>query len=316
MPQSVHCPAMFDLNTLALPELFEALVTPDALSRLKESMEDEDGLGGAGDVTTTSIIPAETMGVAAIQVRRPGVLAGLAPAERICRTLAPAVVLVASCKDGDHVAAGQRIGFISGQMRTILNYERPLLNLIGRLSGIATLTRRFGDAVEGTKAAICDTRKTTPGLRRLEKYAVRCGGGTFHRFGLDDAALYKDNHLAHLRPDELADHLAAAIRSARAERGLDLRFVEVEVESLDQLKRVLSIEPGLVDIVMLDNMSEKHLKRAVKLRDALAPGMQLEASGGVKLSNVRAIAETGVDRISVGALTHSAPSLDFSLDVL
>lgn len=189
-----------------------------------------------------------------------------------------------------------------------------MLNLVGRLSGIATLTRLYVDAIAGTTTVICDTRKTTPGMRSLEKYAVRCGGGTLHRLGLHDAVLFKDNHLQHLGPGEFAPTVAAAAKAARDR--YDLRFVEVEIDTLEQLHLVLEIERGLIDMVLLDNMSLDQMRDAIICRDRLAPDLLLEASGGIALDHVRAVAEAGVDRISVGALTHSAPSLDVALDLV
>jgi nicotinate-nucleotide pyrophosphorylase (carboxylating) len=216
--------------------------------------------------------------------------------------------------DGQTVAAGARLAELDGPVRTLLTAERLLLNLIGRLSGIATMTRQFVQAVQGTSACIYDTRKTTPGWRRLEKYAVRCGGGRNHRTGLFDAVLIKDNHLAlmKLRPGEAVrrarDFLHAVLRDpAQAEA----MIIEVEVDTLEQLDDAL---PAAPDIILLDNMSPSQLHAAVVRRDAVAPNIQLEASGGVNLRSVRAIAETGIDRISVGALTHSAAALDVALD--
>jgi nicotinate-nucleotide pyrophosphorylase (carboxylating) len=202
---------------------------------------------------------------------------------------------------------------VSGSLRHMLAIERTLLNIVGRLSGIATLTRQYVESITGTKAVICDTRKTTPGMRNLEKYAVRCGGGTLHRIGLYDAALYKDNHLALIPAAQLAETVAVAAKQARTRN--DVRFVEVEVDSLKQFHELLRIEPGVIDIVLLDNMSPSNMREAVKIRDTANPALQLEASGGVNLETVRAIAESGVDRISVGALTHSVTCLDVGLDV-
>ncbi|NNM24755.1 MAG: carboxylating nicotinate-nucleotide diphosphorylase, partial [Phycisphaerales bacterium] len=208
--------------------------------------------------------------------------------------------------------AGETIARMDGSIAVILAAERTVLNLLGRLSGIATLTRRFVDAVAGETAVVCGTRKTTPGWRGLEKYAVRCGGGTLHRIGLYDAALYKDNHLARLGPNP-GPALAAAIASVRREH--PLRFVQVEADTLDQVRTILQFEPGLVDLVLLDNMADAELSASVALRAELAPTILLEASGGVTLARVRAVAATGVDRISVGAVTHSAPALDIGLDL-
>jgi nicotinate-nucleotide pyrophosphorylase (carboxylating) len=301
-----------DLNALALPELFAALTAGNALPRLLELARDED-LAGRGDVTSMSIIDVDRRGAADVVAREAGVVAGLAAVDAVLEVFDATAAFEATEEDGATCAAGARLGRLEGDLRAVLAVERTLLNLLGRLGGIATLTRRYVDAVADARAVICDTRKTTPGLRGLEKYAVRCGGGTLHRVGLHDAALYKDNHLAHL-PD---DALAASIRdaAARARAGGGLRFVEVEVDTLGQLRALLELDPACVDIVLLDNMETDRLAEAVALRDAHRPALQLEASGGVTLETVAAIAATGVDRISVGALTHSAMALDIGLDI-
>jgi nicotinate-nucleotide pyrophosphorylase (carboxylating) len=214
--------------------------------------------------------------------------------------------------DGDAVQAGDLIATIVGPIRALFSLERVLLNFLQRLSGIATLTARYTAAVAGTRAQILDTRKTTPGWRALEKYAVRCGGGTNHRFGLFDAMLIKDNHLACLASSVgTAEPIAAAVAAAKAAVPAG-GFVEIEVDTLEQLDRALACGP---DIILVDNLGPEALAEAVRRRDARGPGVLLEASGGVTLATVRALAETGVDRISVGALTHSAPALDIALDV-
>ena len=206
-------------------------------------------------------------------------------------------------RDGDQIQAGEALARVEGNARAILAAERVALNLLGRLSGVATLTRAYVDAVAGTGAKIVDTRKTTPGLRMLEKYAVRCGGGVNHRFGLDDAILIKDNHVA------AAGGVGRALERAKALAG-HLVNIEIEIDSLDQLDEALPYRP---DVIMLDNFSLADLSEAVRRVDGR---VRLEASGGVNLQTVRAIAETGVDVISVGALTHSAPVLDIGLDSL
>jgi nicotinate-nucleotide pyrophosphorylase (carboxylating) len=218
--------------------------------------------------------------------------------------------------DGDRVAAGAIVAELSGSARDMLTCERPLLNLVGRLSGIATLTSEFVARVEGTKSRIYDTRKTLPGWRRLEKYAVRCGGGHNHRTGLFDAMLIKDNHLALAAEKKLspADAVSRAREFAKSlatnHLGPEL-IVEVEVDRLEQLESVLRAEP---DIVLLDNMSNDALRAAVAKRDAMTPKIELEASGGVSLESVREIALTGVDRISAGSLTHTVRWFDVALD--
>ena len=215
--------------------------------------------------------------------------------------------------DGDLVDPGCRVLEIVGPLSTILPLERTMLNLLGRLSGVATTTRRFVDAVAGTSALIVDTRKTTPGLRRLEKYAVRCGGGHLHRIGLFDAVLVKDNHLGMLDTTEIAMAVEAAADASReASRA---QFVEIEVDNFEQFDVLLKLPDGKIDAVLLDNMSPDELRHAVGLRNASRPDLLLEASGGIRLETVREVAETGVDRIAVGAITHSAVQVDFGLDL-
>jgi nicotinate-nucleotide pyrophosphorylase (carboxylating) len=271
------------------------------------------------DWTTVSLIPEATPGRARVVARKEGVIAGLPAAAIAVDEYDPAIQWQALVQDGACVAAGQRIAEISGSARSLLAVERPLLNLLGHLSGIATLTRRFVEAVAGNQARIYDTRKTTPGWRRLEKYAVQCGGGHNHRLGLFDGILIKDNHLALGATAATVRYSPAdAVRQAqRFLAQLDEKdphremLVEVEVDSLEQLRAVLPVGP---DIVLLDNMTPAVLRQAVELRNSLAPAVELEASGGIKLSTVAAVAASGVERISVGALTHSAEWLDFGLD--
>jgi nicotinate-nucleotide pyrophosphorylase (carboxylating) len=303
---------VIDLNALSLPRLFDELTADGSLDRLLEAARHED-LGRAGDVTTESMIDEGWAVRATAVAREAGTVCGLMAAPRILSVFGCAADLNPILADGDACEAGDVLLQLRGALGPILTVERTLLNIVGRLSGVATLTRRYVDQVAGTSAVICDTRKTTPGLRSLEKYAVRCGGGTLHRIGLHDAVLLKDNHLAHLGPTELAPAVTRAAQAARAKH--DLRFVQVEVDDLEQLRTLLGLEPGLIDIVLLDNMPADRLREAVALRDAAAPRVQLEASGGIGLDNVRAAAETGVDRISIGALTHHAPWLDVSLEV-
>jgi nicotinate-nucleotide pyrophosphorylase (carboxylating) len=304
---------VIDPNSWPLPQLFETLAAGPRLERLLALAREED-LGGAGDVTSASIVAPDAVGVGRLVSRSAGVVAGLAAVPAVLSAFAASCMFEALGRDGERCRAEEVLGTLRGTLRSILAVERTLLNLMGRLSGIASLTRRYADAVAGTRAAIYDTRKTTPGLRALEKYAVRCGGGRLHRMGLDQAALYKDNHLAGIDRDVLAERLAAAIRRARA--STDLLFVEVEVDSLEQLDCILGMERGLVDLVLLDNMGPPTLTRAVAMRDALGSAIGLEASGGITLETVAAVAESGVDRIAVGGLTHSAPALDIGLEVV
>ena len=260
---------------------------------------------GAGDITSLATVPDHTTATAVMVAREPLVVAGLPVAEAVFRQVAPALEITSRAADGDRVEARQPLMRIGGAARSILTAERVALNFLQRLSGIATLTRQYVDAIQGACATILDTRKTTPGLRRLEKYAVECGGGRNHRFGLFDMVLIKDNHLAALR-DALPNPVAAAVQRAR-EQYPGVR-VEVEADTLEQVD--LALDAG-VDVVLLDNMTLVQLRLAVQK----ARGRALtEASGGVNLGTVRAIAETGVDFISVGALTHSARAVDIALD--
>jgi len=268
----------------------------------------EEDLDAAGDLTTQALIPDQATGKARWLARQAGVICGLPIVELVWRRLSVAVKASWHVQDGDSVPAEAILGEIRGPTSAILTAERTILNFLQRLSGIATLTRKFVEAVHGTSCAILDTRKTTPGWRILEKYAVRCGGGHNHRLGLYDGILIKDNHLA-----VLAEHgvsLKEAVRRVRERFGQRLP-VEIEADSLDQL--TAAIRAG-ADIVLLDNMDVLTLRQAVALRNEIAPHVLLEASGGITLANVRAVAETGVDRISIGALTHSAPALDIALD--
>lgn len=277
---------------LRLPEGIVARAVAAALA---------EDLGEAGDITTDYIVPQDAISEAAIVSRKNGVVAGLELAKASFEALDPEVRFRPLIPDGGKVEPGSVIASVEGNARALLTAERTALNFLGRLSGIATLTARYVEAVSGTKARIACTRKTTPGLRALEKYAVRAGGGMNHRLGLYDAVLVKDNHIA------AAGGVSAALERVFARRG-HLVKVEVEVDSIAQLKEALAFP---VDAVLLDNMHRMKLAEAV----AIVAGRALtEASGGVSLENVREIAETGVDLISVGALTHSAPSLDLGLD--
>lgn len=280
----------------------------------------EEDLRGEQDWTTASLVPAYAVGRAHVVARRAGVVAGLPGARLAAAEFDPALQFRQLVQDGTELAAGQAVAVVEGLARSMLTAERTLLNLLGRLSGIATLAREYVDAVAGTKARIYDTRKTTPGWRRLEKYAVRQGGAHNHRTGLFDAVLIKDNHLAFIAsstgsakatPTEAVRRCREFLRQQFGDSPRRYVIVEVEVDSLEQLEAVLPEKP---DIVLLDNMTPGVLRSGVALRDRLAPTVELEASGGVNLQTVRAIAESGVDRISVGALTHSAVVLDLGLD--
>ena len=282
---------------MIIPPLPDTLIIPIIQAALAED------LGLAGDITSAACIDADARLSVAFAARNAGCISGLACARLALAALDPTARFEALVADGADVEAGAVLARASGNARAILAAERVALNLLGRLSGIATLTRAYVWEVSDTGVAIVDTRKTTPGLRALEKYAVRCGGGVNHRFGLHDAILIKDNHIA------ACGGGGEAVRRARAAAG-HLVKVEVEVDGLDQLEAALAFGP---DVVMLDNFNPDDLRTAVAMTDGRA---LLEASGGVNLQTVRAIAETGVDVISVGALTHSASVLDIGLDAI
>ena len=273
-------------------------VAADTLERLAYAALAEDV--GEGDVTTEAVVDADATGSALILLTEPGVVCGLGIVEAVFHALDEDVEVEALVDEGSLVESGTAVARLSGPLRAILTGERTALNFLGRLCGIATLTRRYVDAVEGTGVAILDTRKTTPGLRVLEKHAVAVGGGRNHRLGLDDGVLIKDNHL------RVSDSIGEAVERARAATHLP---VEVECDTIEQVSEAL--DAG-ADAILLDNMTPDGLLAAAVLARGRA---RLEASGGVALDNVRAIAETGVDEISVGALTHSARSLDVSLEL-
>jgi nicotinate-nucleotide pyrophosphorylase (carboxylating) len=277
------------------------MINPLLIDEAVRAALNED-LGRAGDITSQATIPASVTATAVIASRQVGVIAGMAFAKSAFAMLDPNLKFEILMDDGAHVSVGTEVARISGPARALLSGERVALNYLGRLSGIASLTAKFAAEIAHTKAKIADTRKTTPGLRAFEKYAVRCGGGMNHRFGLDDAVLIKDNHIA------VAGGVAAALRAAKTAVG-HLVKIEIEVDNLQQLKDVIT--EG-ADVVLLDNMSLDHLREAVQM---VAGRMKCEASGNVNLSTVKAIAETGVDIISSGALTHSAPVLDLGLDI-
>ena len=260
---------------------------------------------GPGDATTQATIPAESTARAVMIAREPLIVCGLALAEAAFRELSPEVKLQRMVDDGNRVEKGTVLLRAHGPTRALLTAERVALNFVQRLSGIATLTAQFVEAIRGTRTKILDTRKTTPGLRRFEKYAVACGGGANHRFGLYDQILIKDNHLAALR-DEMPNAITAAVLNAR-DQFPELK-VEVEADTLEQVRQ--AVESG-ADIILLDNMTPVQLRQAVVL---IAGKARTEASGGITLQTVSAIANTGVDYISVGALTHSARSVDIALD--
>lgn len=281
----------------------------DAANNLISLALAED-LDHAGDLTSSALIPAELNGVIQIVARSPGRLAGGPIAEQVFRTVDNRCDVHRFVEDGSRLEKGMVVAEVRGPVRSLLTAERTALNFLTHLSGIATLTRKYVDAAAGTRAQILDTRKTLPGWRALAKYAVACGAGTNHRMGLYDGILIKDNHLGAWTSGLDRPSIAAAIRHSRSVTAAGIS-IEVEVDSLSQLEDALS---GAPDIVLLDNMSLDELQSAVGIRDARAAGVLLEASGGVNLETVGPIARTGVDRISVGALTHSAPALDLAFD--
>lgn len=340
LPGHTSAPTFTDFNTLSLPALYHALAGMGLTRRLLELARDEDlGLQAPeprvgrengpedqpktiGDVTSMTCIAPDEKGRAALVARAGGVIAGLEAVPEILSVFGSSCEFESRTRDGDRVQCHTAIGELIGPIDEILEVERTLLNLVGRLSGIATRTSQLAAAiaaVKGSRAKLYDTRKTTPGMRVFEKYAVRCGGGRCHRMGLYDAVLMKDNHLAGTGVAELAAFVKAAAERARKDavsRHGVLSFVEVEVDSLEQFEALLALPTGTIDIALLDNMGPEMLKRAAGRRDAVNPGLQLEASGGITLDTIPAIAATGVDRISTGSVTHSVSSLDVALDVV
>ncbi|MEM1211678.1 MAG: carboxylating nicotinate-nucleotide diphosphorylase [Planctomycetota bacterium] len=269
------------------------------------------GVGGGGlDVTTMAFVDRAAVLEMRVVARQAGVLSGLALGSRVVAAYGEELELEESRSDGDRLAAGDAVATLRGPAWGVLMVERVLLNLLTHLSGIATLTASYVEQVKGTRAEVCCTRKTHWGLRGLEKYAVACGGGTTHRMGLYDAVLVKDNHLAGVPMGGLVARLEEAVVEARR-LNPQLQSVQVEVDTLEQLAVVLEAP---IDLVLLDNMPAEVLREAVAMRDRVAPAVRLEASGGVTLETVAGLAASGVDRVSVGALTHSAPALDLGLD--
>lgn len=285
--------------------LLAAGLDPDAVAALVRMAVQEDLMGGV-DVTSVATIPADQRSVATFGARKPGVVAGLAVAaaaiDAVCGDAASDFEYLVA--DGDRVTAGTDVARVTAPTQLLLTAERTALNLLCHLSGVATLTRRWADELAGTSATVRDTRKTTPGLRALEKYAVRCGGGANHRFGLSDMALVKDNHVA------AAGGVAQAYARVKALEGTIP--VEIEVDTLDGLRE--AIDAG-ADEVLLDNFDTDLMRAAVAYRDEHAPSVRLEASGGLTVDVARSVGETGVDFIAVGELTHSARVLDLGLDL-
>jgi nicotinate-nucleotide pyrophosphorylase (carboxylating) len=287
------------MTSLLCPDAFLSPLEIDA-AVARALAED---LGRAGDVTSTATVPEGTRARAVVVARKPGTISGLPLVEAALRKLDPTAVLTAHARDGDAVAAKAALVTIDGDARAVLAAERTALNFLGHLSGIATATSEFVRLIAHTRARVCCTRKTTPGLRALQKYAVRCGGGFNHRFGLDDAILIKDNHIA------VAGGITAVLKRAKAVAG-HLVKIEIEVDALDQLREVLAA--GGADVALLDNMTPETMRKAVAL---VAGRLVLEASGGITLETAASVAETGVDYLSSGAITHSSPNLDVALDI-
>ncbi len=313
-----HHDPLPDLNALTLDGLYAHLRTgpfEGLIDRLIGLARDEDTGGAAlqGDITAIATDAPNRPATAHLVAREAGVLAGGACAGDVMSAFGAQVSVTHHLADGQPIEEGSRILTLEGPLAHIVTVERTMLNLVCRLTGVATQTARYARAVGDAKARLYDTRKTTPGLRVLEKYAVRCGGGNAHRMGLHDAVLLKDNHIADITPDDLAAFVRNASERARDER--PIRFVMCEVDRLDQFDALLTLPIGIVDIVLLDNMTPDTLSEASARRDAHAPTLELEASGGVTLDTIGEIARTGVDRISVGALTHSAMSIDLGLDI-
>ncbi len=278
-----------------------------------------EDLGSTGDLTSDAVIEPSIQAQVAVVARETGVLAGLPVLQMVFEQLDPRVQVATNVGEGEIITPGRVLATLSGPLRSLLAGERTALNFLIRMSGVATITRRFVDAIAGSKADILDTRKTLPGWRVLDKYAVRMGGGVNHRMGLYDEVLIKDNHLAAWQEYHPGNSIADVVRRAREQankmegtrkNGLSIP-IGVEVDTLEQLKDVLQAHP---DLVLLDNMDVETLRKAVQLRDQFAPEVKLEASGNVTLTNVAEIAATGVDRISIGSLTHSAQALDIAFD--
>ena len=309
-----------DINYLQLDQLFDVLNPVDDLQLLFERIRREDLGEHNVDLTTSAMIDRNRQSTAELVARETGVVAGLRAVPAMIEAYfgqgkRAKLEWMPLVEDGFTVNPGEVLARLSGSLTRILIIERPILNLLGRMSGIATITRKYVKEIKGSPACIFDTRKTTPGLRGLEKYAVRCGGGRCHRLGLYDAVLVKDNHIGHITDEALTEELTKRLAPLRRKRVNRPQFIEVEVDTIEQLEAVLACPSGLVDIVLLDNMSIEGLCEAAAMRDRMQPDVELEASGGVNLGSVRSIAITGMDRISVGAITHSAASLDLGLDI-
>ncbi|MSR42025.1 MAG: carboxylating nicotinate-nucleotide diphosphorylase [Phycisphaerales bacterium] len=293
---------------------FSTDVAPSLAALVDIALEED---GASRDITSTLALDVSAKGRAVLRTREPCTVSGVELIALLAQRVEGVRGWTGGALDGTRVEAGATIGGIEGSLRSILGIERVLLNLLGLACATATVTRSYVDAIDGTRARIFDTRKTLPGLRMLQKYAVHCGGGGTHRLGLHDAVLLKDNHLAGLSPSAISAKVAAVSTRARSRPpfALQPRFVCCEVDTLAQLDALLQLPAGVLDIALVDNFSLEQLREAVARRDALQPTLLLEASGGVRMETVRVIAQTGVDRISVGALTHSVRWTDVGLDM-
>ncbi len=308
--------ALSESQDLRLSELASDLRNSGLIHRLLRLAHDEDLGPTTHDWTGELMFSRDQTSSVSLAMREGGTVSGLEFVPDVLKVFvrpSESVEWIPAVHDGDKVETGTALGRLEGSSIAIVRLERTLLNLVARLSGIATRTRGFVDLVVGTNARICDTRKTTPGLRVFEKYAVRCGGGVSHRMGLHDALLIKDNHLAGLDESAFKDRIQDASVQAREHK---LSFVQVEVDTLNQLKWVLQLDAGIVDMVLLDNMSPSTMIEAVRLRDQSNKALLLEASGGISEDTASVIAQSGIDRMSIGGLTHQAVSLDIGLDAL
>ncbi|GAB5495785.1 MAG: carboxylating nicotinate-nucleotide diphosphorylase [Phycisphaerales bacterium] len=295
----------------SIQAFYEGLSETGLVRRLLEIARDED-LGPSRTDLTASVTKSETEESSArVVLGQDAVVAGLAVIPELLEVFGADAKVSAAIDDGDRAAKGTVLATLEGPLNQIVTIERTILNLLGRLTGVATLTSEYVKQA-GPGVEVLDTRKTTPGLRVLEKFAVRCGGGTSHRLGLHDAVLIKDNHIAHVPTDELAAWVTDAAQRAK---NLNCAFFMVEIDTLDQFREILQVDDGLVDYVLLDNMSPETMRTAVELRDKAGSSIRLEASGGVRLETIASIAASGVDRISVGALTHQAVTADVRLDI-
>lgn len=303
-----------NMTCIETPIRFREDVAP-SLAPLIELALAEDGV--RRDITSALAFSGSPRGRAALRTRERCVVCGIEIVSMLAQSVPEVRMCDGSAKDGTKLDAGESLAIVEGSLVSILAMERVLLNLLSIACATANQTNRFVVAVEGTAARVFDTRKTIPGLRMLQKYAVQCGGGGTHRLGLHDAVLLKDNHLAGLTPAAIAAKVASVAARARQQPPFDVvpTFVCCEVDSLEQFKALLTLPLGVLDIALLDNFSIAHLREAVALRSSRQPTLQLEASGGVRLETARSIAEAGVDRISIGALTHSAGCIDIGLDI-